>query len=351
MGKSDVSKNFKSQFERILKIDNLIRNKEYPTTKQLSEKLELSERQIQRLVKMMMEDFNAPILKDKFHADGFCYGLEGYSITNIAYGENETFALHVCSNIARRTLRGSNIYQKLDKGLTNLQNFAESYDTEEGAKLAERVQFAIDTNPIGDKFKKKKKSFENDLLYSIKEGQLLKISIKNLQDDTIFHDTGLPIMIAMYGEYSWILVYIKKDAFSDDFTSVKKLSLENLRIVDVSSITALNPLKNDFAETVFIKNNFAPIGESAVLDIEEPTFDGVKNLIGIWFSLSFPNFEDSEPYTIYADFYYDYEKCEYKLEESIEYTILNGVFRKGEDFSMSSKSNNDVENDLIYPEM
>lgn len=48
MGKSDVSKNFKSQFERILKIDNLIRNKEYPTTKHLSEKLELSERQIQR---------------------------------------------------------------------------------------------------------------------------------------------------------------------------------------------------------------------------------------------------------------------------------------------------------------
>ena len=40
-----------------------------------------------------------------------------------------------------------------------------------------------------------------------------------------------------------------------------------------------------------------------------------------------------------------------KLEESIEYTILNGVFRKGEDFLMSSKSDNDVENDLIYPEM
>ena len=180
MGKSDVSKNFKSQFERILMIDNLIRNKEYPTTKQLSEKLELSERQIQRLVKMMMEDFNAPILKDKFHADGFCYGLEGYSITNIAYGENETFALHVCSNIARRTLRGSNIYQKLDKGLTNLQNFAESYDTEEGAKLAERVQFAIDTNPIGHNISSNQDSFEDILLNSIKEGQLLKISIQKI---------------------------------------------------------------------------------------------------------------------------------------------------------------------------
>lgn len=351
MGKSDVSKNFKSQFERILKIDNLIRNKEYPTTKQLSEKLELSERQTQRLVKMMMEDFNAPILKDKFHADGFCYGLEGYSITNIAYGENETFALHVCSNIARRTLRGSNIYQKLDKGLTNLQNFAESYDTEEGAKLAERVQFAINSNPMGHNISSNQDSFEDVLLNSIKEGQLLKISIQNCKDESVIQDSGLPIMIAMYGEYSWILVYIKKDAFTDDFTSVRKLCLENLRIVDISSITALNPLKNDFAETVFIKNNFSPIGESAVFDIEDTTFDGVKNLIGIWFSLSFPTFEDAEPYTIYADFYFDYEEYEYKLEESIEYTILNGVFRKGEDFSMSSKSNNDVENDLIYPEM
>lgn len=332
MKKKEVVKTFKSQFDRLLIIDNLLRNKEYPTTKKLAKRLDLSERQVQRLIKMMQEEFDAPIIKDSCNNNGFCYGLEGFSITNIAFGENETFALYVCSNIARRTLRGSNIYQKLDKGLTNLQNFAESYDTEEGAKLAERVQFAIDTNPIGDKFWNKQKSFENDLLYSIKEGQLLKISIKNLQDDTIFHDTGLPIMIAMHGEYSWVLVYIKKDAFSDDFTSVKKLSLENLRIVDVSSITALNPLKNDFAETVFIKNNFSPIGESAVFDIEETTFDGVKKSIGVCFSLLFPSFEDAETYNVYAHFYHDYENDEYKLDQSIEYTILDGVFRQQDEF-------------------
>ena len=188
MKKKEVAKTFKSQFDRLLIIDNLLRNKEYPTTKNIAEKLDLSERQVQRLIKMMQEEFDAPIIKNSCNNNGFCYGLEGFSITNIAYGENETFALQVCSNFARRTLRGSNIYNKLDKGLTNLQNFAESYDTEEGSKLAERVQFAIGTNQIGHNLNSKQDSFEEILLNSLKDGQLLKISIRNWIDNSIFED-------------------------------------------------------------------------------------------------------------------------------------------------------------------
>ena len=324
MKKKEVAKTFKSQFDRLLIIDNLLRNKEYPTTKKIAEKLDLSERQVQRLIKMMQEEFDAPIIKDSCNNNGFCYGLEGFSITNIAYGENETFALQVCSNFARRTLRGSNIYNKLDKGLTNLQNFAESYDTEEVSKLAERVQFAIGTNQIGHNLNSKQDSFEEILLNSLKDGQLLKISIRNWIDNSIFEDIGLPIFISMYKDCSWLLIYIKKDAFNEDFSSVN-LSLDNLKVIDIHTITALSPYKNKYAKQVFIRNKFSNIGETAIFEVEKIINNEKEYNLGLSFSLEFLELANPKSYNFYAYFYFDKNKYVYELDTSIDYTILNSV--------------------------
>lgn len=324
MKKKEVAKTFKSQFDRLLIIDNLLRNKEYPTTKELAEKLELSERQVQRLIKMMQEEFDAPIIKDSCNNNGFCYGLEGFSITNIAYGENETFALQVCSNFARRTLRGSNIYNKLDKGITNLQNFAESYDTEEGSKLAERVQFAIGTNQIGHNLNSKQDSFEEILLNSLKDGQLLKISIRNWIDNSIFEDIGLPIFISMYKDCSWLLIYIKKDAFNEDFSSVN-LSLDNLKVIDIHTITALSPYKNKYAKQVFIRNKFSNIGETAIFEVEKIINNEKEYNLGLSFSLEFLELANPRSYNFYAYFYFDKDKYVYELDTSIDYAILNSL--------------------------
>ena len=324
MKKKEVAKTFKSQFDRLLIIDNLLRNKEYPTTKELAEKLELSERQVQRLIKMMQEEFDAPIIKDSCNNNGFCYGLEGFSITNIAYGENETFALQVCSNFARRTLRGSNIYNKLDKGITNLQNFAESYDTEEGSKLAERVQFAIGTNQIGHNLNSKQDSFEEILLNSLKDGQLLKISIRNWIDNSIFEDIGLPIFISMYKDCSWLLIYIKKDAFNEDFSSVN-LSLDNLKVIDIHTITALSPYKNKYAKQVFIRNKFSNIGETAIFEVEKIINNEKEYNLGLSFSLEFLELANPRSYIFCAYFYFDKDKYVYELDTSIDYAILNSV--------------------------
>lgn len=324
MKKKEVTKTFKSQFDRLLIIDSLLRNKKYPTTKTLAEKLELSERQVQRLIKMMQEEFDAPIIKDSCNNNGFYYGLEGFSITNIAYGENETFALQVCSNFARRTLRGSNIYNKLDKGLTNLQNFAESYDTEEGSKLAERVQFAIGTNQIGHNLNSKQDSFEEILLNSLKDGQLLKISIRNWIDNSIFEDIGLPIFISMYKDCSWLLIYIKKDAFNEDFSSVN-LSLDNLKVIDIHTITALSPYKNKYAKQVFIRNKFSNIGETAIFEVEKIINNEKDYNLGLSFSLEFLELANPRSYNFYAYFYFDKNKYVYELDTSIDYAILNSV--------------------------
>ena len=333
MKKKEVAKTFKSQFDRLLIIDNLLRNKEYPTTKELAEKLKLSERQVQRLIKIMQEEFKAPIIKDNRNKNGFCYGLEGFSITNIAYSENEAFALQVCSNFARRTLRGSNIYNKLDKGLSTLQNFAESYDTDEGAKLANRVQFAIKTNPMGDNLKSNQEKFEDVLLDSIKDGQLIKISIRSWNDNSIHQETILPVLLSMYGDFSWILVYVKKKAFSEDFSSIN-LNLENIGVVDVSTITAINSYKDAFAKPVLIKNDFSFVGESAVYAVENPTKNGIENNLGLCFTLTFPKLSNPNVFNIFAHYYFDYEKSEYQIDDSVEYQILDGVFVVGSEKSL-----------------
>ena len=273
---------------------------------------------------MMQEEFDAPIIKNSCNNNGFCYGLEGFSITNIAYGENETFALQVCSNFARRTLRGSNIYNKLDKGLTNLQNFAESYDTEEGSKLAERVQFAIGTNQIGHNLNSKQDSFEEILLNSLKDGQLLKISIRNWIDNSIFEDIGLPIFISMYKDCSWLLIYIKKDAFNEDFSSVN-LSLDNLKVIDIHTITALSPYKNKYAKQVFIRNKFSSIGETAIIEVEKIINNEKDYNLGLSFSLEFLELANPRSYNFYAYFYFDKDKYVYELDTSIDYAILNSL--------------------------
>ena len=53
MNDIEKSKSFALQFQRILEIDRIIRNNTFPTSKKLAEKFGITERQIQRLIKMM----------------------------------------------------------------------------------------------------------------------------------------------------------------------------------------------------------------------------------------------------------------------------------------------------------
>lgn len=331
MSDSEVSKSFSSQFKRILEIDKLLRNNSYPTKKILAKKLGICERQIERLLNLMKEDFGAPIYKNPKKDNGFYYGLEGFSITNISYTENETFALHFCNNFLRRTLVGSGISQKIENGLSTLQNLSESYDNDEGSKLANRIHFAMNTNRLNQNIKSNQESLEETLLNAIKEGELLKISVKNWKDDSVVEKVGLPIFIAMHKDFCWFLVYIEKDAFSEDFSSINKLSLNHINVVNISYISALSICKNTSAKQICIKNQFSYLGESPVYETENFTKEGLICGIGVCFSLIFPVFLANKTYKIFAHFFIDNETLEYQLDKSIEYEILDDVFYDGED--------------------
>ena len=262
------------------------------------------------------------------------------TLTNVGSSWIPAFALQVCSNFARRTLRGSRIFNKLDKGLSTLQNFTESYDTDEGAKLANRVQFAIKTNPMGDNLKSNQEKFEDVLLDSIKDGQLIKISMRSWNDNSIHQENILPVLLSMYGDFSWVLVYIKKEAFSEDFSSVN-LNLQNLGVVDIFTITAINFYKDTFAKPVFIKNDFSFIGESAVLSEESTINGGFKYNLGLCFKLLFSELSNPKSFNIFAHFYYDDEEYVYKIDDSIENQLMDGVFVVEEDDFIPQKNNSD----------
>lgn len=76
------------------------------------------------------------------------------------------------------------------------------FDTNEGTRLANRVQFAIKTNPIGHNIRSNQKNLEDVLLNAIKEGQLKRISVRSWKDDAIHQETNLPILVSMYGDFS-----------------------------------------------------------------------------------------------------------------------------------------------------
>lgn len=74
-------KTSKSQYVNVLKIDEMIRNKIYPSVKKITRELELSERQVLRLIKDLKTNYNAPIEYDR-EKKGYCYLLDGFSVRN-----------------------------------------------------------------------------------------------------------------------------------------------------------------------------------------------------------------------------------------------------------------------------
>ena len=159
-----TGKTSKSQYLNVLKIDEMVRNKIYPSVKKITHELELSERQVLRIIRDIKVNYNAPIEYDR-EKKGYFYLLDGFSIADISLNEDETFALEVCHSFITRVFGGSKIYNRLKKGLLSLQNRAEVYDNEEGKALAERIHFAFGTTNLGYDLCYKQNDFEN-LLYN-----------------------------------------------------------------------------------------------------------------------------------------------------------------------------------------
>ena len=336
-------KSSKNQYLNALRIDEMIRNGSYPSVPKIMRELELSERQVLRIIKDMKANYNAPIEYDR-DRKGYCYLLDGFSISDISLNENESFALQVCNSFALKVFGGSKLFGRLYKGLSSLQHRAELFDNDEGKALAERVHFAIGTTNMGFELYQKQDNFEDLLFDSIKNGQILKLTKKCWESRELQQEIVLPIMVVMHEGFSWLLFYLKFSAFSDDLKFVN-LNLTNFGVIPFNDITAINIYKDDHAKTVHIKNNFSFPGNTAADSTSEPTLEGAyeRKGIGILFTISFPDLQDSESYNVSIHFEVD-DSYEYIVKEG----LLDGAYHVGEDpFSKARQAEDKNFGDLL----
>ena len=320
-----TEKTSKSQYLNVLRIDEMIRNKIYPSVKKITHDLELSERQVLRIIRDIKVNYNAPIEYDR-EKKGYCYLLDGFSIADISLNEDETFALEVCHSFITRVFGGSKIYNRLKKGLLSLQNRAEVYDNEEGKALAERIHFAFGTTNLGYDLCYKQNDFENLLYNSIKNGQILKLFRRDWESRELKQEVVLPLLLVMHEGFSWLLFCLKFSAFSNDLQSIS-MNLNQFELIPFNDITAINQFKNEQAKTVFIKNVLTFPGNTAADSTSESGNLGYseKKGVALNFTLQFPDLPDNEPYEVMLHF---------EINDSFEYAItenlLDGAYHESE---------------------
>lgn len=320
-----TGKTSKSQYLNVLKIDDMVRNKLYPSVKKITRELELSERQVLRIIRDLKMNYNAPIEYDR-EKKGYCYLLDGFSVSDISLNEDETFALEVCHSFITRVFGGSKIYNRLKKGLLSLQNRAEVYDNEEGKALAERIHFAFGTTNLGYDLCYKQNDFENLLYNSIKNGQILKLFRRDWESRELKPEVVLPLLLVMHEGFSWLLFCLKFSAFSNDLQSIS-MNLNQFELIPFNDITAINQFKNEHAKTVFIKNVLTFPGNTAADSTSEPGNLGYseKKGVALNFTLQFSDLPDNEPYEVMIHF---------EINDSFEYAItenlLDGAYHESE---------------------
>ena len=320
-----TEKTSKSQYLNVLRIDEMIRNKIYPSVKKITHELELSERQVLRIIRDIKVNYNAPIEYDR-EKKGYFYLLDGFSIADISLNEDETFALEVCHSFITRVFGGSKIYNRLKKGLLSLQNRAEVYDNEEGKALAERIHFAFGTTNLGYDLCYKQNDFENLLYNSVKNGQILKLFRRDWESRELKQEVVLPLLLVMHEGFSWLLFCLKFSAFSNDLQSIS-MNLNQFELIPFNDITAINQFKNEHAKTVFIKNVLTFPGNTAADSTSEPGKFGYseKKGVALNFTLQFPDLPDNEPYEVMIHF---------EINDSFEYAItenlLDGAYHESE---------------------
>ena len=334
-------KTSKSQYLNVLKIDEMIRNKIYPSVKKITRELELSERQVLRIIQDLKTNYNAPIEYDR-EKKGYCYLLDGFSVADISLNEDETFALQVCNSFLTRVFGGSRIYKRINDGLLSLQHRAEVYDNEEGKALADRIHFATETTNMGYDLFYKQNDFETLLFNSIKTGQMLKISRRNWESREVQQETVLPLLAVMHEGFSWLLFCLKFSAFSDDLKSVS-MKLDNFELIPFNDITAINIYKDAHAKNVLIKNDLTFPGYTAADCTREPgNYDtSERKGVGLNFSIKFPDLDDKDPYEVLIHF---------EMNDSFEYVIaenlLDGAYHEKENPWRTKISNNPLVEEL-----
>lgn len=298
MDKSDLINSPIKEYERLLKMDYLIRAGNFPSPEYLSKELEVTKRAIFRYRNILINDFGAPLKVSKKYG-GYYYEDPDFTISDITLNKHESLVLQISKRLSDMMLYGSELYKSFSRGITSLNNRAAKSSSEQGKVIADRIQFAFPHTDFSIN-RNWNSEFENKIFNSLKDGTLLKFELVNLDTHEPLPSvavTALPVYIVMF-ENSWLLLCIKQEAFKNNFTEID-MKPENFIVFDILSIHSIIEYKDSHAKIIKIPTSISSQGRDG------PTYASqdmacFEPIHKIWFdfSIAFNTFKDSEDYIV-----------------------------------------------------
>lgn len=311
MDKSDLINSPINEYERLMKMDFIIRTGNYPSVDYLSKEIGVDRRAIFRYRNILIENFGAPLKTSKQYG-GYYYEDPDFTISDITLNEHESLVLQLTKRFSEMMLYGSDLYSSFSRGINSLNKRASKTTNDSGKKLADRIRFAFPHTDFGLTWNK---YFEKLIFKSLQDGTLLKFEIRNFITDAITEFKALPIFIVMF-ENNWLLLCIKDDSFKNNYTAID-MKIENFILFDICAIKAIYEQKDSHAKLIKIENQIQEKGRNGISDAvpvsEEPE---ISHEVWFSFDISFPNFKDSEPYDILLNFARSNEDYSYSLTDN-----------------------------------
>ena len=137
----------KNSIERILYLDELLRDRKYPKKRQIAARFEVSNKTIERDIDYMRDRLGAPISYDRLQG-GYMYEEDGYFLPAIHMQQDEAFALFL-SHYLGNAWKGTPLADAADSLWSRLSGLMQEDILVDTAAFSETV-FLIDQSVIFD---------------------------------------------------------------------------------------------------------------------------------------------------------------------------------------------------------
>ncbi len=214
---------------RLFKIHQAISQKDYPSAERLAEECAVNARTIKRDVKVLRDDFDAPVIYSRRH-QGYHYTRD-FNLTALPLTEGELLALCMMRVMAD-TFRNTHFAPAITRALRKLQVLLPETVQSSFADECPHLSYLYDAAPPE---RAETCIFFNDLLRATEEHRQVRLKYYSMRSDAettrvvdpchLFHRRG------MWYLYAWC--HLRKE--------MRDFALERIRQLDVLDATFISP--------------------------------------------------------------------------------------------------------------
>lgn len=207
MKKQNDENKYLNQLQHIIDIDQMLHRLSKPTLKEISAKIGLDDRSTRRYLKMMKENFGAPIRSyrngDRYEYD---YSDPNYSFMDITISQEEANALITARQLLQ-SIPLPGFYENTLKGLNNLIARAQRYNKTEGLELHDKIVFSTDCTKASSR--SDLKALETILYEALQKNLPVRFTYNDTWEDVPPHEeVYYPILLSSY-HGTWYILAIK----------------------------------------------------------------------------------------------------------------------------------------------